>query len=418
MKKITKIIKIVVLLLFTLLSCRHGGKKGTDGLAGDPELKIKSLTIFTQDAIAQNYKIEVENDVTELKATNVSATFTYGKKTEPITVTVTNGKLNIVGDNTITLSVSPIAGKHKDWNQPVTIKRKAIDMATLSKETTKFIDEAITISENTIITSESGGVFFEGRTVKLSNFAIAKTEIPYWLWYEVLKIAEKKGYVFESKGKEGSKGNEGASPTTKKNEPVTYVGWRDCIVWCNAFTEIFYKDKNKCVYLKVKDGEPIKDATNANECDNAYFDQTKKGFRLSTEAEWEYAARMQKDGKLSPSNYLSGATKDYTDDAECKLVAWYSKNSEGKTQEVGKRKVNALGLRDMSGNVKEWCWDRYGKINKGNEENPTGASTGAFRVLRGGGFTSSAESCSVGNRFGTQYLNASDDTGFRLAWYK
>ena len=76
MKKITKIIKIVVLSLFTLASCNHDSNKDTDGLVEDPDLKIKSLTIFTQDAIAQNYKIEVENDVTELKATDVSATFT------------------------------------------------------------------------------------------------------------------------------------------------------------------------------------------------------------------------------------------------------------------------------------------------------------------------------------------------------
>ena len=147
MKNFKKFIKIAtaILLVFTLASCGHGGKKGTDSLVGDPDLKIKSLTIFTQDAIAKNYKIEVENDVTELKATNVSATFTYGEKTETITVTVTNGKLNIVGDNTVTLSVSPIAGKHKDWNQAVTVKRKekAEDPDLKIKSLTIFTQDAI-----------------------------------------------------------------------------------------------------------------------------------------------------------------------------------------------------------------------------------------------------------------------------------
>ena len=420
MKNFKKFIKIAtaILLVFTLASCGHGGKKGTDSLVGDPDLKIKSLTIFTQDAIAKNYKIEVENDVTELKATNVSATFTYGEKTEPIAVTVTNGKLNIVGNNTVILSVSPIAGKHKGWNQAITIKRKTIDVATLSKEATKFIDEAITISEDTMITSEFGGVFFEGRIVKLSTFAIAKTEIPYCLWYEVLTIAKTNGYIFESKGKEGSEGNEEAPPTTKKNEPVTYVGWRDCIVWCNAFTEIFYKNKNKCVYLKVKDGEPIKDATNVSDCKNPYFDQTKKGFRLPTEAEWEYSARKQNDGSFCPLNYLSGANADYKDATACKAVACYKGSSKFETEPVGKRNPNALGLYDMSGNVEEWCWDKEDfkgiKIDTPN----TGTESGPYRVERGGSWNIEPAQCVVGYRASLMPDDKANTVGFRLTWYK
>ncbi|MGP1438464.1 MAG: hypothetical protein ACTTKH_05270 [Treponema sp.] len=129
MRSFNKLIKIAmaIFLIVGFASCNHNGKKNTDTTKeeGDPELKLKSLTIFDQDALDKNHKLEVENNVTEVKASNIEAKFDYGKGEETIAVTITNGMLNIVGENTVTLSVAAIQGKHKDWSQAITITRKA-----------------------------------------------------------------------------------------------------------------------------------------------------------------------------------------------------------------------------------------------------------------------------------------------------
>jgi formylglycine-generating enzyme required for sulfatase activity len=100
-------------------------------------------------------------------------------------------------------------------------------------------------------------------------------------------------------------------------------------------------------------------------------------YRLPTEAEWEYACR-------------AGSAKKYCyGDDESRLVdyAWYGKNSDGKTHQVGRKKPNAWGLYDMHGNVWEWCADRYDRdyYAKSPRDDPIGPSEGSFRVFRGGG---------------------------------
>lgn len=249
--------------------------------------------------------------------------------------------------------------------------------------------------------------FDEGNKKSFSKFVISKTEVPYWLWYDVRVWAEEQGYEFTNKGREGRDGEVGAKPTANKNQPVTDISWRECIVWCNAFTEKMKGNRNNGVYLTKlygTSGYPIRSTERTyqgqNECDIAKFEKSRKGFRLPTEVEWEYSARVAKDGTLCPLNYLSGASANYTDDEACKKVAWYNANTDKKIHPVGEKAPNDLGLYDMSGNVSEWCWDQlFGK-----------------RVVRGGSHIDEADRCTVGYRTSYQAYSYGIDSGFRLAW--
>lgn len=131
---------------------------------------------------------------------------------------------------------------------------------------------------------------------------------------------------------------------------------------------------------------------------------TGKNFRLPTEAEWEYAARggkQSKGYKYSGSNTIGD-------------VAWYNENSD-KTHPVATKQPNELGLYDMSGNVLEWCQDWYGSYSSSAQSNPTGPSSGSFRVYRGGDYFNSAEVCRVSYRFCLHESSTYSYLGFRLA---
>jgi formylglycine-generating enzyme required for sulfatase activity/predicted Ser/Thr protein kinase len=130
-----------------------------------------------------------------------------------------------------------------------------------------------------------------------------------------------------------------------------------------------------------------------------------KSYRLPTESEWEYGCRAG-----SRTAYCFG-------DGEARLgeYAWYDSNSGNKTHAVGQKKPNAWGLYDMHGNVWEWCSDWYGEYPSGAVTDPTGASTGSSRVLRGGGWYYAAAGCRSAYRRGSGPSDRDNDLGFRLA---
>jgi formylglycine-generating enzyme required for sulfatase activity len=129
------------------------------------------------------------------------------------------------------------------------------------------------------------------------------------------------------------------------------------------------------------------------------------GYRLPTEAQWEYAA---KGGNGTPGNYTYAGSDDPD------VVAWYGSNSGGKTHEVGKKAPNGLGLYDMSGNIWEWCWDWYGGYSSGAQTDPTGAVSGTGRVIRGGDWNASAVDVRSVYRYGNNPGYRLDNIGFRL----
>ncbi len=104
---------------------------------------------------------------------------------------------------------------------------------------------------------------------------------------------------------------------------------------------------------------------------------------LPTEAQWEYACR-------------GGTVGDYAGDLD--VMAWYSNNSGSKSHSVGTKAANAWGLNDMHGNVWEWCADCYGDYPKGAVTDPTGPSTGSFRVSRGGSWNRDGPYCRSASR--------------------
>ncbi len=131
---------------------------------------------------------------------------------------------------------------------------------------------------------------------------------------------------------------------------------------------------------------------------------TGKTFRLPTEAEWEYAAR---GGMNSNSTKYSGS-------ASLSNVGWYSSNAGGKTHPVAKKDPNELNIYDMSGNVWEWCSDWYGNYSSAVQTNPTGAASGAGRVIRGGAYSDSPTECRVSVRSYTNEATALPTLGLRL----
>ena len=129
------------------------------------------------------------------------------------------------------------------------------------------------------------------------------------------------------------------------------------------------------------------------------------GYRLPTEAEWEYAARG--------GNKSKGFT--YAGSNNIDEVAWYYRNSINKTQPIGTKEANELGLYDMTGNIWEWCWDWFGSYSSDAKTNPCGPDSGSNRVSRGGCWINYPKYCRSAYRGGNNPDYSNNLSGFRVA---
>jgi formylglycine-generating enzyme required for sulfatase activity len=190
--------------------------------------------------------------------------------------------------------------------------------------------------------------------------------------------------------------------------PVEQVSWYDAIVFCNRLSMAESLDP---AYSISGSTNPSDWGAVPNGYDEAWdavvIVSGANGYRLPTEAQWEYAA---KGGNGLPGNYTYSGSNNVGD------VARYDSNSGSKTHEVGKKQPNGLGLYDMSGNVWEWCWDWYGSsyYSIGEQSDPVGPASGAYRVLRGGSWDRSAEDLRSAFRSYNNPYSRGNIYGFRL----
>ncbi|WP_234997846.1 formylglycine-generating enzyme family protein [Mucilaginibacter sp. OK098] len=192
-------------------------------------------------------------------------------------------------------------------------------------------------------------------SVEIEPFLLARFPVTQELYFEITK----------------------ESPASFKGDkkPVETVSWKDAVIFCNLFSE--KAGLQPCYYLSA-------DSTEIT------FDPKANGYRLPTEAEWEYACKAGTTG----SRY-----------GEIDTIAWYKDNSEGMTHDVAMKTPNSWGLYDMLGNVWEWCSDIYDET-----------VYGSYRIFRGGGWCDEVRGCLATNRRRSHPSSFKiDDLGFRVA---
>lgn len=202
-------------------------------------------------------------------------------------------------------------------------------------------------------------------SVRLTDFYISESEVTQELYHAVMR--------------------ENPSMHLGDSLPVENVSWYEAILFCNRLSEML--GYIPCYVIL----ENEIDKNNRNREDTlryaVYINPRSNGFRLPTEAEWEYAA---KGGDKARANQYSG-TDDYT-------MWWNFRTSKGEPHPVATSRPNKLGIYDMCGSLSEWCYDMYGKYDANITDNPTGAVVGKYRVVRGGNWLSLPYRCRVNRR--------------------
>lgn len=241
-------------------------------------------------------------------------------------------------------------------------------------------------------------IFITGRSVKIPSFFICDHEVTQG---EYVKIMGENPSYFS---------NDASINEEQKNRPVECVSFYDAIVYCN--NRSIAEGLNPCYKIngsyKPSDWGFVPIVFN-QDWNAVTCDFSANGYRLPTEAEWEYAARGGK-------KYIGDGNRQYlyAGNDDIKEVAWYVDDSNAKTHEVKEKDSNQLDIYDMSGNVAEWCWDWFSEITAETPITGESFTSGTSRSSRGGNWGEKAFSNQVSSRSNENPALKSYGLGFRV----
>jgi len=222
------------------------------------------------------------------------------------------------------------------------------------------------------------------------------------------------------------------------NYPIYDVNWYAAIVFCNKLSmkeglnPVYSIDGSTDPAVWIKNNEGTIPTGNNLAWNKAVMDKSKNGYRLPTEAEWEYACRGNYANKATEKNtkpfgigdgtkMVSGMANfndSYPYDLNHSPAHYNDTSAKGYVPyvtAVGSYAGNNYGLYDMHGNLYEWCWDWLGDYPESSVSDPTGAVTGSYRVLRGGYWISNGRNLRSASRYGNPQYLRDKKIGFRLA---